>query len=48
MEQTKYEIILSELAEVIRSKNTDIFLLKCEVSELKKKLEAAEKEAKQK
>ena len=45
MEQEKYETLLSELAEVLKQKNTTILLQKYEIEELKKKLEAAEKEA---
>ena len=45
MEKEKYETLLSELAEVIKSKNTTIILQRYEIEELKKKLEAAEKEA---
>lgn len=45
MDNRKYEIVLSELAEVIERKNTEIFLLKYDIDQLKAKLEAAEKSA---
>ena len=45
MEQDKYAILLFELAGVLQEKNTTITLQKYEIEELKKKLEAAEKEA---
>lgn len=42
MDQDKYEILLSELAAVIKQKNDEIILKDYQIESLKKKLEAAE------
>lgn len=46
MEKEKYEILLSELAEVLRQKNEKIKLQGYEIENLRLKLEAAEKSLK--
>lgn len=43
MEKEKYEILLAELADVLKKKNETIILQNYEIDGLKKKLEAAEK-----
>lgn len=48
MEKEKYEILLAELAEVLKKKNETITLQGYEIESLKQKLELAEKGAKQK
>lgn len=46
MEKDKYEILLSELAEVLKKKNETIMFQSYEIESLKKKLEAAENSVK--
>lgn len=43
MEKEKYEILLAELADVLKKKNETIILQNYEIDGLKKKLETAEK-----
>lgn len=44
----KYEIILGELAEAIKEKDTIIFLKDCEIRDLKTKLESCQTYIKEK
>lgn len=46
MEKDKYEILLSELAEVLKKKNETIMFQSYEIESLKKKLEDAENSVK--
>ena len=44
MDSKKYEVILGVLTDELERKDTDILILKYDLSELKRKLEAAEQE----